>query len=71
MPQPLEVEKLIANNPSVDRQQMDEVRLAIKQLRDAGVKRAEYDLEVPFSRQPARAPDAARRQDSRGGLRPA
>lgn len=71
MPQPLEIEKLIANNPSVDRKQMDEVRVAIKQLRDAGVKRAEYDLEVPFSRRPARAPDAAQRQGSRGGLRPA
>jgi hypothetical protein len=71
MPQPLEVEKLIANNPSVDRKQMDEARLAIKQLRSEGVKRAEYDLEVPFSRQPARTPDAAQRQDPRGGLRPA
>jgi len=61
MPKPVEI----------DRKQVNEVRLAIKQLRDAGVKRAEYDLEVPFSRRPARAPDAAQRQDCRGGLRPA
>jgi len=37
MPRRLEIEKLIANDPSVDRMQMDEIRLAIKRWPVSGL----------------------------------
>lgn len=51
MTKKFDVKKMIASNPKVDKKQFNEARRALRKLREAGVKPAEYELAPPFARQ--------------------
>jgi hypothetical protein len=57
MTQPLDVNKVIAKNPQVNRDQFDRGMEAIRRLHESGVLTApKYDLLPPFSRKATPSP---------------
>lgn len=43
--------RVIAENPQVSQKELQKIDRLMKQLRAAGVKRAEYDIAPPYSRE--------------------
>lgn len=48
----IKLDKVIANNPYVDKAQLEEALEAIRTLREQGITDHQYDLEPIFLRQP-------------------
>lgn len=46
----IDLNKLLANNPRVDCTQVQEVLLAVEELKRRGVSRASYNLVSPYRR---------------------
>ena len=63
MSESLDIDRIIANNPQIDRSQFEDVKKMIKELRSLGIKPAEYNIESPF--QVARRLKSVKEEDRR------
>jgi hypothetical protein len=66
MPEPIDIEKVVAENPAVDLSKMQEAFTALRILREQGlIQRSEYSLALPFNRRSATQRQTHRRGRSR------
>lgn len=51
----LDIDKILADNPSIDRDEFKNAQRFIAEIRKQGYKRAEYKLALPYTRPVRRA----------------
>jgi hypothetical protein len=64
MPEPIDLDEVLANNPQIDPDKLDEARELLRRLREKGVRPRGYGLAPPFGGRRAIAKDDGR-ADSR------
>lgn len=60
MPAQIDIEEILARNPRISREQLEQLREMLRQLRERGVERKGYDLAPPFGGHRVAVQDHAR-----------